>query len=102
MQNEPGIGEISAATDLALARKIRQQVFVDEQGIPAELEEDGLNENAIHVLLTLQGQAVGTARMHITDDNEGEIARVAIVEKFRGRGLWQGAGCRTGAYRLRA
>jgi len=86
MQNDPGIGEISAAADLALARTIRQQVFVDEQGIPAELEEDGLNENAIHVLLTLQGQAVGTARMHITDDNEGEIARVAIVENFRGKG----------------
>ena len=86
MQNDPGIEEISAATDLAMARTIRQQVFVVEQGIPAELEDDGLNENAIHVLLTLQEQAVGTARMHITDDNEGEIARVAVVENFRGKG----------------
>lgn len=72
--------------DQAQARTIRRQVFVDEQGIPAEVEEDGLNESAIHVLLSIEDKPVGTARICLTNNNEGEIARVAIITEFRGRG----------------
>ena len=73
--------------DKALARRIRQQIFVEEQGIPADVEEDGLNETAVHVLLDIAGTTAGTARMCLLENNEGEIARVAITTEFRGRGL---------------
>ena len=32
------------------ARKIRSQVFVDEQQIPAEMEWDGADEDCVHAL----------------------------------------------------
>ena len=73
--------------DKALARSIRQRIFVDEQGIPADVEEDGFNETAVHVLLNIEGTAAGTARMCLLENNEGEIARVAIMTEFRGQGL---------------
>ncbi len=77
---------VKSLEDQALARAIRHQIFVNEQGIPADIEEDGLNESAIHVLLSVKDKAIGTARMCLTDNNEGEIARVAIITEFRGRG----------------
>ena len=77
---------VSSPEEEALARTIRQQIFVDEQGIPADVEEDGLNESAVHVLLSVENKAIGTARMCLTDNNEGEIARVAIIAEFRGQG----------------
>ncbi len=77
---------VSSPEEQALARTIRRQVFVDEQGIPAEIEEDGLNEIAVHVLLSIENKPIGTARICLTDNNDGEIARVAIITEYRGRG----------------
>ena len=86
MSAEISIKQVSSDTDRILASDIRKQVFVHEQGIPAAVEEDGLNETAIHVLLFAEGQAVATARLNIADDNEAVIARVAVLERFRGQG----------------
>ena len=59
---------------------------MEEQAIPADLDDDGLDEDAIHVLACVENQAVATARLLITDDNTGVIARVAVLPAFRGRG----------------
>lgn len=64
-------------------RQIRQQVFVEEQQVPAELEWDADDATAIHFLLSLDGQPVGTARLL----PDGHIGRVAIVSTCRGQGL---------------
>ncbi|MFT5349831.1 MAG: putative GNAT family N-acyltransferase [Planctomycetota bacterium] len=86
MHNDYSIRQIFTDKDLASTRLIRQQVFVEEQGIPAELDEDGLDENAIHVLISINEQAQATARMIINSEREGVIARVAVLAAVRGRG----------------
>ena len=43
--------------------KIRFEVFVDEQNVPEELEIDGLDEEAKHVLAYIDKEAIGTGRI---------------------------------------
>ncbi len=87
METGTTVTRASAPKELASARRIRQQIFVDEQGIPHDVEEDGLNEAAIHVLLQVNGEDVGTARLVALSETEGEIARVALTREHRGKGL---------------
>lgn len=64
-------------------RHIREAVFVNEQGVAAELEFDGLDDTAIQVLVAEQEQYVGTGRML----EDGQIGRIAILPEARGQGL---------------
>src|SRR5262245_1799116 len=51
------------ATEKVL-RAIRTQVFVEEQGVPVELEWDGLDEHAYHVVAYgPDGLPIGTGRL---------------------------------------
>lgn len=67
----------------ALICSIRETVFIKEQGVPPELEYDECDAQAIHVLVWLNGQAVGTGRIL----GDGHIGRIAILAQYRGRGL---------------
>jgi predicted GNAT family N-acyltransferase len=71
-------------TELAAAREIRRAVFIEEQGVPAELEMDGLDPSCEHFLVFRQGAPVGTARVRRTDDG-WKIERVAVLREHRGR-----------------
>ena len=62
---------------------IRHEVFVDEQNVPKELEIDGLDGEAKHVLAFVDGVPIGTGR--ILDD--GHIGRVAVLKDYRGFGI---------------
>lgn len=66
-------------------RDIRHRVFIEEQQVPAELEWDAEDAHATHFLLTLDKQAVGTARLL----PDGHIGRVALLSEARGMGLGQ-------------
>lgn len=79
--------EIKTAEDLARALAIRRQVFVKEQGIAAELDEDGLDEEALHLLAVSGGRAVGTVRLVTRPEGSGELARVAVLPEARGSGI---------------
>ncbi len=66
------------------ARKIRQEVFMDEQGFSYEFDE---NDNiSIHILLFCDDKPAGTARL-FDDGNGWHIGRVAVKKKFRGLNL---------------
>ncbi|MGR5092721.1 GNAT family N-acetyltransferase [Vibrio maritimus] len=69
------------------AQAIRYQVFTVEQSIPNELDFDGLDSVAEHVLVTETNQAVATARLVIHGDGSSVMARVAVLEAYRGRGI---------------
>jgi predicted GNAT family N-acyltransferase len=70
------------AADALLA--IRHAVFVDEQGVPVELEHDQHDAAALHLLATLaDGTPVGTARLLA----DGHIGRMAVIAPCRGRGI---------------
>ena len=73
--------------DRKAALRIRTVVFVDEQRIPRELDEDGKDNRSVHVLAFHDGQAVATARLAVERDRTGVISRVAVLPAYRGSGL---------------
>jgi len=64
---------------------IRYRVFVQEQGVPQELEWDSFDRIAYHLILHLNNTPVGTARL-FTKENRSYIGRVAVLKEYRGRG----------------
>jgi len=62
---------------------IRYEVFVGEQNVPEELEIDGLDDEAKHVLAFVDGVPIGTGRILI----DGHIGRVAVLKNYRGHGI---------------
>lgn len=70
--------------DNAALCQLRRKVFVEEQNVPEELEWDGLDAEALHLLAEdTQGQAIATARML----GDGHIGRVAVLQPWRGQGV---------------
>lgn len=63
--------------------RIRCDVFVKEQGVPLELEIDGLDAGAVHALVFDGDTPVGTGRLL----EDGHIGRVAVQKSHRGRGV---------------
>ena len=65
-------------------KRIREAVFIVEQNVPVELEWDGLDPNARHVLAQSRGGvAMGTARLL----PDGQIGRMAVLKEWRGLGV---------------
>lgn len=66
---------------------IRLEVFVEEQQVPLEEEEDGRDPDCIHFLASEAGEAVGTARLRLLEDGTGKAERVAVVASGRRGGI---------------
>lgn len=64
-------------------RLVREQVFIQEQHIDPEIEFDGLDTQAVHVLVVDGEQPLGTGRILAN----GHIGRIAIMQAARGQGL---------------
>jgi predicted GNAT family N-acyltransferase len=74
------------AQDLASqAFAIRYKVFVEEEGVDPNLENDH-EEDSHHYLLLLGGKAVATARWRETEKGI-KLERFAVLPEFRNRGL---------------
>jgi predicted GNAT family N-acyltransferase len=67
----------------AAAQRIRFAVFVEEQGVPAELEMDEMDARCLHALAYEGTQAIGTGRLL----PDGHIGRMAVLKPWRGRGV---------------
>jgi predicted GNAT family N-acyltransferase len=66
------------------ARRIRELVFVREQGVPFELEWDEQDPRCDHALAYgADGSAVGTGRLL----PDGHIGRMAVLTEWRGKGV---------------
>ena len=75
---------VTDAGDLAAAHAVRTAVFVDEQGVPADLERDALDALSRHVLATAaDGTPIGAGRIA----PDGRIGRLAVRSDWRGRGV---------------
>lgn len=77
----------NSSSVIVKAQAIRFQVFTVEQQISNELDFDGLDEQAAHLLAVEQGQPIATARLCINTDGSSVMARVAVIEEYRGRGV---------------
>jgi predicted GNAT family N-acyltransferase len=66
------------------AKAIRTEVFVEEQGVPAELEMDSMDALCLHaVAYDADGTPVGTGRLL----PDGHIGRMAVRKSARGSGV---------------
>lgn len=68
----------------AEALAVRQRVFVEEQGVPEELERDAADPQCLHVVARdAAGRVVGTGRLL----PDGHIGRLAVLADTRGLGV---------------
>lgn len=68
----------------AAARAVRYEVFVLEQGVPLDLEQDEADPVCLHALACDEhGQALGTGRLL----PDGHIGRMAVRKAARGGGI---------------
>ena len=77
---------IAVTEDIAACLRIRETVFTGEQGVSREEDVDGRDPEAIHLLATRDGIAIGTARILIKGE-VGKIGRVAVLKETRGLGI---------------
>lgn len=76
---------VGLTDDLERVLAIRRIVFIKGQNVPEDREVDGMDGEALHLLLEKDGAAIGTARL-LLDDDTGKIGRVAVLAEHRGRG----------------
>ncbi|MEM7793562.1 MAG: GNAT family N-acetyltransferase [Cyanobacteria bacterium P01_C01_bin.118] len=67
---------------------IRTAVFVEEQGVPIDLEIDERDPVCAHVLALVNNHPAGTARLDTAHSKTGgKIGRLSILKPFRRQGL---------------
>ena len=73
--------------ELKGAFEVRKQVFVEEQGIPEDLELDEYDMEAMHIVAKDGERIVGTARVLFLAASQAKLERMAILKPFRHRGI---------------
>lgn len=70
------------------AAAVRERVFVEEQGVPPDLEWDDHDADALHVVAYDGDRPVGAARLrrYGARPRTGKVERVAVLAAERGRG----------------
>ena len=90
MKPGSGIERIEEAENgsplLEAAFELRREVFVAEQGVPAELEIDELDPGATHLVAIIGQEVVGTLRI-LAHEGAAKIGRVAVRAAARGSGV---------------
>jgi predicted GNAT family N-acyltransferase len=85
---EPSLRWAVTPEELRDALRVREQVFCVEQRVPREMEIDGHDETALH-LLALDPEAervIGTLRL-LLDGDVAKVGRVAVERDWRRRGI---------------
>ncbi|HHV8703023.1 TPA: GNAT family N-acetyltransferase [Staphylococcus aureus] len=66
---------------------IRKKVFVEEQGVPEEIEIDEYESESIHLIEYDNGQPVATARIRPINETTVKIERVSVIKSHRRQGM---------------
>jgi predicted GNAT family N-acyltransferase len=79
---------VAGPGDRAELAALRTRVFVDEQGVPPEMEQDALDETAVHaVSRDATGRVVATGRLLVREGSgTAGIGRMAVDASVRGQG----------------
>lgn len=85
--NNLGIKIATTDQELKEAYAIRHAVFTAEQNIPEEIDNDGKDARAINILAKIENTAIGTGRLYPVNEQLGELARIAVLKKYRGAGI---------------
>ena len=77
---------LATAADWPAVAALRTRVFVEEQGVPAEVERDAHDATAVHALAEDEdGRVVATGRLPVRD-GRAVVGRMAVDASARGRG----------------
>jgi predicted GNAT family N-acyltransferase len=99
-RDAPSVVRVAGGADLEGCRAVRLVVFVEEQGVPPELEMDAYDAHAVHLLAKGPGGPLGTVRfLHgpeatrkygakgIDGATTAVLGRLAVLAAARGTGL---------------
>ena len=78
---------VATAQEMADALELRRQVFVVEQGVPADLEHDERDAAANHVVAVQDGVVIATGRLVAASPASARISRMAVAGRFRRKGI---------------
>ncbi|WP_058308114.1 GNAT family N-acetyltransferase [Gracilibacillus massiliensis] len=76
---------VNTDQELKDAYQVRSIVFVEEQGVPEELEIDDLEKEAVHFVGYHGKNPVAASRMRFVDDY-AKLERVCVLADNRGKG----------------
>ncbi len=77
---------IEETRDIAACRALRRAVFIEEQGVSEQDEIDDLDDVAHHLIATVDGTPVASARI-VIKGRDAKIGRVCVLQSHRGKGL---------------
>jgi predicted GNAT family N-acyltransferase len=84
---------VRSPAELDEALEVRVRVFCDEQGVARDAEIDGLDGEAVQLIVLDRGSVVATCRLRFSGaegEREGDtckLERLAVDKPHRGRGL---------------
>jgi predicted GNAT family N-acyltransferase len=82
MQIRPARSE----AEVAAALDLRERVFCGEQGVALEADQDGRDDEALHVVAVQDDRIVGTCRL-VFDRDVAKLGRMAVEPGLRGHGI---------------
>jgi predicted GNAT family N-acyltransferase len=84
----PPTAAVAGPSDREALAALRTRVFVEEQGVPPEIEQDAADETAVHVVSRDDdGRIVATGRLLLLPGSTtASIGRMAADPAVRGRG----------------
>ena len=80
------VRRVSSPEEIKQAFAIRLRVSVREQKVPAEIELDSDDQQAVHFLALKSERAVGTARL-VLRRGSAKIGRMAVLKTYRRQGV---------------
>ncbi|SDL97307.1 GNAT family N-acetyltransferase [Sediminibacillus halophilus] len=78
------VKQVETETEQKQAYHVRNTVFVEEQKVPAELEIDELEKEAIHFVGYEDEIPVAASRLRFVDPY-GKLERICVLKEYRGR-----------------
>ena len=83
------VSHVSWADYQSQLQSIRDSVFIQEQGVPQDLEWDEHDSSCIHLLAEAGSEFIGCARLLSSgnDPLKAKIGRMAVLEEYRGLGI---------------
>ena len=80
------IRPIQNKKELKEAFKIRKKVFQKEQNVSKDIDFDGLDKGADHIIAFYKGKPVGCCRIRFIN-KKAKWERFAVLKKYRGKGI---------------
>jgi predicted GNAT family N-acyltransferase len=80
------IREARDAQERGILLALRHEVFVEEQGVPLDLEIDEYDTEAVHLVALDGDRVVGTCRVLLAGD-VAKFGRLVVARDARGRGI---------------